>query len=85
MGNDQLVERPRFRHECERCTFLGRLVTDGIPTGCDLYWCLQVGDFPTVIARTGDDPSSYISGLGLADSIPELAEAKRRAVEKGLL
>lgn len=79
------TERPRFRHDCERCTFLGRFVSEDLPAGCDLYFCLQVADFPTVLARTSDNPLSYISGLGLADTIPELGEAKRRAQERGLL
>lgn len=72
-------EKPLFRHDCDKCTFLGR------HAGHDLYFCPQGGLVPTVIARFGDDGPDYVSGLPLADAIPEIAEAKRRAKEKGLL
>lgn len=39
---------------------------------------------PTVIARYGPE-ADYYSGLVFADLNPAIAEAKRRAVEKGLL
>jgi hypothetical protein len=75
--------QPRFEHDCEKCVFLGRL---GLPEGYyDLYFCEQGRDFPTVIARFGDDGPDYNSGLAAADQDPALRVAKRLAEEKGLL
>ena len=73
------MDKPRFTHDCKRCTFLGQFGE------FDLYHCdqFQWSRIPTVIARYGNEPWEYASGLD-ATSIPELAEAKRRAEERGL-
>jgi hypothetical protein len=70
--------RPQFTHDCDRCVFLGRYQE------CDLYFCKGVG-FPTVLARWGSEGPEYTSGLGLAHADHRLGEAKRRAIERGLL
>ena len=67
-----------YRHDCDQCTFLGQFNEH------DLYYCGQHG-IPTVIARFGDMGSEYYSGLAIADQIPALAEAKKRAKEMGFL
>lgn len=70
---------PAYTHDgCPDCTYLGH------HAGQDLYFCPQ-GDFPTVLARESSDSSDYISGLALADQVPGLREARRRAIERGLL
>ena len=78
MGLRSQKTKPRFTHDCDRCTFLGQ---DGKH---DLYYCPQ-GSFPTVIARYGNDGPDYTSGMSLVDIVPALKEAKRRAIEKGLI
>lgn len=46
---------PRYEHDCDNCTFLGRLVQ------YDIYACPQVG-CPTVIARWASEGPMYFSG-----------------------
>lgn len=71
---------PRFRNQCPECVYLGQF------GGCDLYFCSQTAlGIATVIARFADDPSSYQSGLALAEFIPSLGQAKHLAIEAGLL
>lgn len=72
------MDKPRFTHDCKRCTFLGQFGE------FDLYHCDQgSGLIPTVVARYGDKPWEYGSGLEFT-GVPELAEAKRRAEGRGL-
>lgn len=61
-------------------TFLGSF------EGHDLYFDPQ-GGFPTVIARFGPDGPDYKSGMEMATrgTDPHLVEARRRALELGLL
>lgn len=68
---------PRYRHDCERCTWLGRWHS------YDLYWCAQ-HPTPTVLARYGAGPY-YMSGLVFAEHCLPLWEARRRARARGLL
>jgi hypothetical protein len=68
---------PRFTHSCPNCTFLGRF------NEFDLYYCPQ-GRLPTVLARYGNYGPEYQSGMESTE-LPALAEARRRALEKGLL
>ena len=70
---------PKYKHDCTYCTFLGH------HEGHDLYVC--IGSIPTVIARFGNSGWEYQSGLNFAspDRIPQLYEAKKRAIERGLL
>ncbi len=72
-------ETPRYLHDCTRCVFLGQWQE------YDLYYADHGGLPDTVIARYGDDGPEYTSGLSLVPLVPALAEAKRRAMEKGLL
>ena len=77
-------EMPKFQHDCRGCTFLGRF------NDKDLYFCTQGSTWHhTVIARFGDDGPDYSSGLPFAVEgefgIPELLEAKKRAIAKGLI
>ncbi len=80
----------RYTHDCAGCTFLGQWQE------YDLYFCLQFGKIPTVIARYGDEGREYISGLkfaepglnlltGKVETFEPLAAAKRIAIEQGLL
>ena len=69
---------PRFQHDCTACTYLGQ------HDEFDLYFCPQ-GSFPTVIARYGDDGPEYQSGLIPRSILPELDEARNRAIAAGLL
>ena len=70
----------RFEHDCSACHFLGQAGE------YDLYFCDSLSDLPTVIARWGDLPHEYGSGMFAADLGAEpYAEAKRRALEKGLI
>ena len=74
-----MIEKPRYEHDCSSCYFLGQYEE------YDLYYCDQTFlNFPTVIARFGDDGPDYTSGLALATQ-PPLSEAKRRAIQMGLL
>jgi hypothetical protein len=64
---------PRYPHNCQDCTYLGRL------DKYDLYHCPQHG-LPTVIACYGAE-GAYKSGMSFAKGIdPELSEARRRAL-----
>lgn len=77
---------PRYIHDCERCLFLGHFAE------FDLYFADHGGaasgyepSRATVLARHGNDRSEYVSGLCLADTVPAIGEARRLAVERGLL
>lgn len=81
-------EDPQFPHRCTNCVFLGRWsppYTDVELKDFDLYYCTK-GPGPTVIARYGALGHEYTSGMALADAgLPDLAEAKRRAMAMGLI
>jgi hypothetical protein len=68
-----------FTHDCNKCTFLGNFTDySHLNEGAfDLYYCMQFGTIPTVIARYGNEGSEYLSGLGF--SHPALKEAEKRA------
>jgi hypothetical protein len=70
---------PRFEHDCDRCVSLGEYGAH------DLYVCEHCAGGPTVIARYGSEGKEYTSGLELAAHDPILAEARRRAIERGIL
>lgn len=71
------MNQPKFVHDCEACVYLGE------HEGEDLYYCAK--SIQTVIARYGNEGSDYMSGMRFADpTSPNLAEAKRRANERGL-
>lgn len=84
--SDVYLMRPFYKHDCEYCTFLGNwtevIHTSGGKTlryNYDLYHCDS--NYPTVIARFGNDGPDYQSGLIGADCVPCLREAKRSALE----
>jgi hypothetical protein len=55
------TQAPRFEHDCSACKYLGSTEK------YDHYYCDQLGGtFPTVIARWGDAPEAYASGLHIA-------------------
>lgn len=68
-----------FRHDCEHCVFLGVFET------ADLYYCLEQGDTPTVLARFSDEGSDYKSGLMFAERDKHLGEALRLARQRKLV
>lgn len=69
---------PRFRHECAKCVFVGRHEAH------DLYYCELSPVMPTVIARFGNEPQDYTSGLALANFVRPLGVALERALERKL-
>lgn len=72
------MNRPRYIHDCTRCTFLGQHGT------ADLYFCPQIEGLPTVIARYSSNGADYQSGM-FNPHTPALQEAKTRAMARGLL
>lgn len=78
---------PLYKHDCvEGCVFLGRhRKSDGHVV--DLYWhqprWVLFGAM-TVIARSSDEPSDYVSGIALIPHVHELAVAYERAIDAGL-
>jgi hypothetical protein len=64
--------KPRYTHDCDRCKPLGTAAE------YDLYFCLQTGDFPTVIARYGNDGWEYTSGIGSGLLPLRIAELKAK-------
>jgi hypothetical protein len=75
---EKRMSKPIFLHDCEQCVSLGH------HNQHDLYYCDQLS-VPTVLARYGNEGYEYLSGLPNAEFYPVLAEAKRRATERGLL
>lgn len=78
--------KPKYKHDCDRCVFLGTYDDDGIPK--DLYYCAEGGfNQDTVVSRFSSDGPDYLSGMSFANSgaVPSLVEAKRRAIERGLI
>lgn len=75
-----MIDEPRYAHDCPKCFYLGHHAE------ADLYFCSkQAIGGPTVIARFGNEGAMYVSGLLIADRVPELGEAARRARARGLL
>ncbi|MGZ8855866.1 MAG: hypothetical protein ACXW07_08035 [Nitrososphaeraceae archaeon] len=82
MSNSSIEEQqpepkvfPTFTHDCDKCTFLGNIHDEDL---YDLYYCSQV-NFPTVIARFGNDGPNYKSGAFKGTKDPHLKEAMNRA------
>jgi hypothetical protein len=70
-------ETPQFTHDCNCCVFLGQHVSES--NRYDLY-AHTGGQFPTVIARFGSEPSKYESGACFSyGQMPALTEARVRA------
>ena len=68
----------RYQHDCYVCTPLGEY------GDADLYFCNK-GGIETVIARHSNQGSDYTSGLYMATALPDLREAKKRAIKAGFL
>jgi hypothetical protein len=49
---------PQFEHDCDKCTFLGRM-EDGNGKPMDAYACMQGGEIPTIILRWSSEPADY--------------------------
>lgn len=82
--------KPIFHHDCPHCIFLGTFECDkyGPHRIFDLY-CHEK-EMPTVLARYSSNCGDYYSGLTFSypdtsAAIPMLVEARRRAIERGLL
>lgn len=73
-----IVQKPRFKHDCTGCTFLGHY--DDGDEKRDIYWCCSPSDpiLDSIIARFGDDGPEYRSQLPPGDDAEEwLARAPR--------
>lgn len=73
---------PEYKHDCEECIYLG------FYEGADLYYCNQPHNMvktPTLIARYSNDSWDYLSGIHFASSNKFINEAKKRAIEVGIL
>ena len=57
----------RHEHDCTCCNPLGQVGE------YDLYFCMQGGDNPTVIARYGRD-GDYMSGINTGNEILQIAQ-----------
>jgi len=80
----KMKEVPKYKHDCERCVFLGRYTntSKGRKGESDLYYC--AGE-PTAIERYGDEGSNYYSGLCFMNANPAIKEAIDRANKMGLI
>lgn len=83
------MDKPRFKHDCDRCIFLGQLKERGEqdPTA-DIYFCPS--RFPTVLARYSCKDSDYSSSdiMDGPEYLPRLSRWKLFAMilasQKGL-
>ena len=69
---------PRYVHDYDYCTNLGHFEE------YDLYFCLEPGCYPTLIARYGNDGPEYLSARLNHEYLPVFSEARQRAKNKGL-
>ena len=73
-GNDG---RPRYKHDCERCIFLGQY------NKYDLYFCTRFGISDPILARFSSERLGYVScevpTLVTGSIGPALKEALPRA------
>lgn len=76
-SSDMSATRAKYAHDCDQCTFLAHFDT------MDLYVCGK--NHPTVIARFGDLPEDYKSGIRFASVDDHLWKASSIAKERGLL
>lgn len=94
-SGETTIIRPQFKHDCERCVFLGRVYSSTSEhekemSDFDLYYCDGGSLYETVIARFGSDGPDYMSGLNFTYIEKEhcvfpLIEAKKRAIILGLI
>lgn len=84
------MDKPRFKHDCDRCIFLGQLKERGEQDStADVYWCPSF-PFATTLARRSCKDSDYAS-WDITDEPDYLARAPRwylfaliKASQKGL-
>jgi len=69
--------KPRFKHDCDTCIFLGRFKR------YDLY--IHIEEPKTVIARYGSDGPEYVSGMNFTSQNVALRTAYDRAKKRRLL
>ncbi len=62
---------------CDACVYLGQIEGEG-----DLYYCSREN---TVIAKYGNNPEDYVSGMPLVKYDPRLQAAYTIAKMKGLI
>lgn len=67
------MDEPRFKHDCEWCTFLGRTGEE------DVYACMQGIGYPTIVLRTSDRPEEYESSWTMVDRLPSELQDRARA------
>jgi hypothetical protein len=88
LTDTELPQEPQFEHSCDRCVFLGQYIQTekDFFNKYDLYFCSQHGLLPTVVARNGSKGTDLLYGLEPEKlrKEPALAEAKKRAIAKGL-
>jgi hypothetical protein len=82
------MDDPLWTHDCSSCVYLGKFQL------YDLYFCNQMGNWPTVIARYGNNGWDYFSGLnfsrpyksidGMQEPVEPLRVARERAEKRGL-
>lgn len=77
-----------YEHDCQSCTYLGRhdfTYKNGERKVYCLFFCENELE-QTVIARWSDRGPDYLSGMMFADNENSpLFEAKKRAIEQGLI
>ena len=73
-------DKPRYIHDCSQAYYLGRFQE------FDLYYCDHLGSkfLRTVVARFGNSPEEYLSGMLNAQYEESLREALDRAIKLGI-
>lgn len=86
-------DKPKYDHDCSRCTFLGNYEAGVDKPIFDLYFCYPPSypEYPTVICRYSSNGADYSSGMSIALALEKegntadpLVEALRRARDKSL-
>ena len=72
-------ETPLYQHDCDKCVFLG------IHEGADLYLCPVGWGEANLVARYGPNGDYASCPPDAQTHLPQLIEAKRRAIAAGLV
>lgn len=77
------MEKPKYKHDCNNCEFLGSFEES------DLYICSD-SNYASLISRESSNPSDYRSGVWIKNkyfgsSHNSLMEALNRAKKKGYI
>lgn len=61
-------DKPKYDHDCSRCTFLGNYEAGVDKPIFDLYFCYPPSylEYPTVICRYSSNEADYSSGMAIA-------------------